>query len=551
MSLRIRLILSIAAVVMLTTVALSVLHLDTLANSLSKDALDRANLAGQQVKSFVDNFINQASAQYETPADREGLIMLWNDLIANDPQLSVHLLEIMAPTPSILEINVAGQTGQVLASSNPSRIAGPLPKAKMLSEWRDSPLYRRMLDLFAYRPDYQVVVPLGQVTAPTGGTNQSVAVNHTIFTIQVVTSSVLLRAALLPDVAWLAGVSGSAVFASLALTVLAMNWVLRPLKRIERTIDRIVQGSFGRPEDTGKGDTAGMAKEFAAVEGKLNILGQQFRGAQEEASEKQHSLDQLLERMASQLDVASRLAAISRISGGVAHEIKNPLNAISLRLDLLRERLGAPEEELAPEIDILSKEVRRLDRVVKTFLDFTRPVEVKFEEVDLAALTREVTDLMTPQARLARINLGFEAAGDGPAFIRGDADMLKQAVLNLVTNALDAMSNAGLGKESNPADDGVAAPAPDAPAGSELHLRVSNSGGIVRLEVADNGPGIPQDLRDKVFQLYFTTKQRGSGIGLAMTYRAVQLHNGTIDFTSEDARGTTFRLQFPALVGHA
>jgi signal transduction histidine kinase len=515
---------------------------------------------------------------------------LWNQLVSTDPQLSARLLEIMAPAPSILEINVAGQTGQVLASSNPSRISGPLPKVAMFSDWRDSPLRRRMLDLLVYRPDYQVVVPLGQVSAPMGGgdlfspdhagadrvgTDRGIAADHTIFIIQVVTSSVLLRAALLPDVEWLAAVSGGAVLASLLLTAFAASWVLQPLKRIERTIDRIVQGNFGRPEDTGIGDTSGMAKEFAAVESKLNVLGREFRGAREEASEKQHSLDQLLERMASQFDVASRLAAISRISGGVAHEIKNPLNAISLRLDLLRERLGAPPEELAPEIDILSKEVRRLDRVVKTFLDFTRPVEVKFEQVDLAALAREVADLMRPQARLARITLEFESADDFPALIRGDADMLKQAILNLVTNALDAMSSALSNTMSNAAhrmaDDTAMADAPsdasdvlpgvvtgvvtgvvaDLVPGGELRLRVAHSGDAVRLEVADNGPGIPQDLRNKVFQLYFTTKQRGSGIGLAMTYRAVQLHNGTIDFTSEDGRGTTFCLQFPALVGHA
>jgi signal transduction histidine kinase len=406
-----------------------------------------------------------------------------------------------------------------------------------------------MLDLFVYRPNYQVLVPLGQVTGPAGGPDSPIAANHTIFTIQVVTSSVLLREALLPDVEWLAGVSGGAVLASLLLTAFATNWVLQPLKRIERTIDRIVQGSSGRADDAGAGDTGGMAKEFAAVESKLNVLGQQFRGARQEASEKQHSLDQLLERMASQLDVATRLAAISRISGGVAHEIKNPLNAISLRLDLLRERLGAPQEELAPEIDILSKEVRRLDRVVKTFLDFTRPVEVRFEVVDLAALAREVADLMTPQARLARIALDFEAVGNVAAYMRGDADMLKQAILNLVTNALDAMSNRPAPVTVGADDDTAKATAEQI--SGELRVRVTNLSDVVRLEVADNGPGIPQDLRDKVFQLYFTTKQRGSGIGLAMTYRAVQLHNGTIEFTSEDGCGTTFCLQFPALVGHA
>jgi signal transduction histidine kinase len=311
--------------------------------------------------------------------------------------------------------------------------------------------------------------------------------------------------------------------ASLLVTGVATNWLLRPVRRLEQMIDRIAQGKFGRPEQPG-----GVAKEFAAVESKLNLLGEQFRGARQEASDMQHNFDQLLERMESHLDVASRLTAISRITGSVAHEIKNPLNAIALHLDLLRERIGGPGEELTAEIDVLSKEVRRLDRVVKTFLDFSRPVEVRLEEVDLAALAHEVSDLMIPQARLAKIELSFESPDKTQAVMRGDPDMLKQAILNLVTNALDAMKEGG-----------------------HLRVGVSRAGELVTLDVADDGPGIPPDLRNKVFQLYFTTKPKGSGIGLAMTYRAVQLHNGTIDFTSEDGRGTTFRLQFPALVGHA
>ncbi len=521
MSLRIRLILSITLVVLLTALALSIVQLDALANYLSKDALDRANLAGQQVKAFVSGLVNQNSAQFETPATREELIEKWNDLLTSDPLMSVRLLEIMAPSPEILEINVAGQTGEILASSNPSRISQSLPKLELLSAWRNGTPQHRMKDLFSSRPDYQVLVPLGEIATP------QASGDRTIFTIQVVTSSVLLRAALLPDVVRLAAISGGAVLAALLLTAFATNWMLGPVKRIERTIDKIAQGTFGQPGETGRGPTPALAKEFAAVESKLNILGEKFRGAREEASEKQHSLDHLLEQMASQFDVAQRLAAISKISGSVAHEIKNPLNAISLRLDLLRERLGAPPEELKPEIDILSNEVRRLDRVVKTFLDFTRPVEVQFEDLDLAELAREVAELMTPQAKLASIAMEFEGP-DHPARIRGDADMLKQAILNIVTNALDAMTAA---KQE----------------AGELRLSVANSNELVRLEIADNGPGIPEHLRNKVFQLYFTTKQRGSGIGLAMTYRAVQLHNGTIDFTSEDRRGTTFCLQFPAL----
>src|SRR5581483_6828419 len=108
-----------------------------------------------------------------------------------------------------------------------------------------------------------------------------------------------------------------------------------PLKRIDATIDRIVQGNYGAessPHDA--------PKEFAVLESKLNLLGQKYQGARENATELRHDVDLLLERMASQLDVASRLAAISRLTGGVAHEMKNPLNAIALRLDFLRAKLG-------------------------------------------------------------------------------------------------------------------------------------------------------------------------------------------------------------------
>src|SRR5580704_14991997 len=136
-SLRMRLIFSIVAVVMLAAVAISVLDLNTLADSLSKGAFDRATLAGQQVKSFVDGFINENSGRYETPSNRQELIELWNHIITSEPQVSTRLLEIMAPSPAIVEINVAGGTGEILASSNPLRIGEPLPRKEMFSAWRD------------------------------------------------------------------------------------------------------------------------------------------------------------------------------------------------------------------------------------------------------------------------------------------------------------------------------------------------------------------------------------------------------------------------------
>lgn len=530
MSLRLRFILLIVAVITVLILVLSSLYLNSLVDFLSAGALERGEMASQQVNAFITDHINRRTLEFPkpapakpatatpTPADAavnsmESTKALWREIVATDPDIAATLVRTVALSPALVEVNVAGEEGLVLASSDPTRVGQPVKPLENLAAWRNRSLYQRLSDVIVRKADYQVVVPVG------------VTGEQPIFKIQVATSSVLLRDALLPQVKTLGLVGMAALLASLLLTGLATSRTLRPLRRIEQTIDRIAQGQFGG-DDPARVPAADEPSEFAAVESKLNLLGQQYSGAREAATTLRHDLDDMVERMASQLDVASRFAAISRISGGVAHEIKNPLNAISLHLDLLRARAEGSDPELIPEIDILSKEVRRLDRVVKTFLDFSRPVEVRFAEVDLGALAVEVAHLMTPQARLAGIEVEYHAPGQ-PAMIRGDEDMLKQAALNLVTNAIEAMKNGG-----------------------HLKISVARVDNGVTLEVADDGPGIPAAQRDKVFQLYFTTKEKGSGIGLAMAYRAVQLHNGTVDFASEIGRGTTFRLTFPALVGH-
>jgi signal transduction histidine kinase len=514
MSLRVRLVLLILVVVALLAVALSAVELETLVNLLTSDAIQYSGLTSQQVSALLLDHIQLYSESNPTPGSVEETKALWNQIVSDDVQLRMLLVKMMASSSSLLEINVAGENGVILASSNDSMIQTPIQRHQSFEKWGDTPWYQRTLDLLQSRPDWEVTVGLG-----TGEPGKSV------FTIQVVTSSVFLREALRQKIVRLVIVSGSAIGLSLLLTMLATTRALRPVKRIEDSIDRIAQGRVGGEEPRASSDER-TAKEFRAVESKLNLLGQQYRGAREDATELRHNVDQLLERMASQLDVATRLAAISRLTGGVAHEIKNPLNAIGLRLELLKARLGEPDHELSGEIDVLSKEVLRLDRVVKTFLDFSRPLDVHLQDIDLVLLAREVTEFVTPQAKLAHIDVEF-LAPSGPALIRGDSDLLKQAVLNLVSNAIDAM-----------------------PHGGRLQVRVDNTGDKLTLEVSDTGSGIPPELRDKVFQLYFTTKTGGSGIGLAMTYRAVQLHNGTISFKSEAGSGTTFRLEFPANVRH-
>ena len=225
-----------------------------------------------------------------------------------------------------------------------------------------------------------------------------------------------------------------------------------------------------------------------------------------------------------ELQTADRLAAISRVSGGVAHEVKNPLNAILLHVEVARAKLSRGDTEIGQQMEIISREILRLDRVVKTFLDFTRPVELKLGNVTLGELLQEIVELARPQADARQIRILVDERADG-AEIRVDRDLLKQAVFNVVVNAIEAM-----------------------PQGGELRFESSAGEDLVEIRVSDTGPGIPPELREKIFRLYFTTKQQGSGIGLAMTFRIVQLHDGTIDFTSEPGKGTTFSIRLPLAV---
>ncbi len=222
-----------------------------------------------------------------------------------------------------------------------------------------------------------------------------------------------------------------------------------------------------------------------------------------------------------QIDVTAKLAALGRLTSGVAHEVKNPLNAMVLQLELLKSKLEDQGEHVKPQLEILSAEIRRLDRVVRTFLDFTRPLELHPAETDMTSLIREVFTLAEPQARQNNVHLRLELDGALPP-LHVDRDLFKQALLNLVLNGCQAM-----------------------PSGGELKIIAHALPHRVELEISDQGAGIPVEARQKIFSLYFTTKPGGSGVGLAMAYRIIQLHNGTIDFSSEVDRGTTFRITLP------
>jgi len=236
--------------------------------------------------------------------------------------------------------------------------------------------------------------------------------------------------------------------------------------------------------------------------------------------------EQELER---EIEVSRRLAAIGRLTAGVGHEVKNPINAMVVHLELLRGKLAQPSSSDAAlkHVEILSSEMQRLDRVVQALADFSRPIDLHLHDHDLGDLVRSVLDLAFGELEQNNVQIQFTATAPRLP-VRVDADLIRQAILNIFLNAVQAM-----------------------PDGGEMRLSLYVDQQSAVLSIQDEGDGIPMEARPRIFDLYFTTKARGSGIGLAMTYRIVQLHGGALEFTSrtiyESASnpGTEFRLCLP------
>ncbi len=238
----------------------------------------------------------------------------------------------------------------------------------------------------------------------------------------------------------------------------------------------------------------------------------------------------------STLQYSRKLAALSRLSAGVAHEIKNPLNAISIHLELLKQQLPGPPgmpdgEPETPPIDrkaanehvaIIGAALRRLDEVLQSYLKFTRPEDLKLQPVLLSFVLNDLLPIVQAEAQRSRVEVRVECPPSLPAVL-GDPGMLQQAFLNLALNACQAMPDGG-------------------------RLRIAGravKGRQVEIIVEDTGAGIAPEHLDKVFNLYFTTRATGTGMGLSLVYRTIQLHDGEIEVDSSPGTGTVFRILLP------
>jgi len=232
-------------------------------------------------------------------------------------------------------------------------------------------------------------------------------------------------------------------------------------------------------------------------------------------------------RIEDEIELSRRISASGRVTRGVAHEVKNPINAIVLHLQLLRNKMQQSDPDTGRHVDIIDSEIHRLDRVVQILVDFTRPRELHMEDADLRLVLDEVVLLASPDAAQHGVKVVRQLPDDAIP-VKVDVDLIKQAVLNVVLNGVQAMPNGGA-----------------------LTIRTHIEDDAVVTEVSDEGTGIPAAVQDKVFELYFTTKKSGTGIGLAQTYQIMQWHYGAVDFESREGKGTTFRLRLPSSETHS
>jgi signal transduction histidine kinase len=233
-----------------------------------------------------------------------------------------------------------------------------------------------------------------------------------------------------------------------------------------------------------------------------------------------HDLESV-EAIESELELSRRMAAIGRLTSGVGHEVKNPINAIVVHLELLKNKLGDGNTQAARHLEVIDAEIHRLDRVVQTLVDFSRPVELQLKEQDLRQPIGDVLVLSRDELSTRNVTLDGSLPSN-PVIANVDADLLKQAVINVIQNGAQAM-----------------------PEGGRLRVVLEEDKKNAVLRIADEGTGISEEIRDKIFDLYFTTKSEGSGIGLAMTYRILQLHHGSVEVQSNVSRGTEFVLRIP------
>jgi signal transduction histidine kinase len=287
---------------------------------------------------------------------------------------------------------------------------------------------------------------------------------------------------------------------ALALTLAITFWsqrVLSPLTRLSERVAAVARGDLSARSERHADDELGhVATEFERMVAALSERDDQLRRTE-------------------------RLVAMGRLAAHVTHEVRNPLNSIRLNAEMLQEDVAESSPDARRMLEAVVREVDHLTEITDQYLRLVRLPEPKLERVDLAAMVREVAEFLTPEMR--RANVSFELALAPVPPLPSDEGQLRQALFNLCRNAREAM-----------------------PDGGKIQISLDNGAtGFARLSVTDQGAGVPADQREKIFDLFYTTKQHGTGLGLALTQQIIVAHRGRIACHAAPDRGTRFEIELP------
>jgi len=298
----------------------------------------------------------------------------------------------------------------------------------------------------------------------------------------------------------LAAVVGAVVMAIAATAV-------RPLGRLTESVRKLAAGEAAPRVVLKRRDEVGL-------------LAEEFNRLLQALSDR----DERLERQRADLLRAERLAAVGRIAAQVAHEIRNPLSSVALNVELLAEESTTGNPDTRRLVTSIGKEVDRLTEITEEYLRFARLPKPELAPMPLGTLLADLLGFLGPTLEERTVTLERRIAGDLPDLL-ADEEQLRRAFLNLLRNSIDAM-----------------------PEGGRLRIeasRIETNPGVVEVRITDTGAGIPAEVLDRVFDPFFSTKERGTGLGLALTQQIVLEHAGRIDVESHLGEGTTFVLQLP------
>ncbi len=470
-------VLGVTTIVLLIVVGLSTLHIGTLVRVLLEQGAARAELVATSI-------YHQAR---EVPFGHD---TAYQDIRASATVRSA--LESAMYSPEVLYAAIVDRTRTIVASSDPSQIGETLPPGEDLPALVAASGFEQVRAVYTSGRTFEWRQPLALGDEPFGE-------------IAIGLSPILIREQLYQSLVPAGVAVGLAVLIAIFVATLLSQIVLRPIHVIASGLTRLGRGEIGTPLDL-------RDEEFRDLGDVFDQVSAQLRDAVGDGPKR-----------AQLADLSRRVASLGRLTAGVAHEVKNPLNAMTIHLELLKQKLASPDPGSAGRhAEVIGAEIRRLDDVVQGFLKFVRPEDVTLAPVKTRPLVTSVLDAIGPEAEKAGV-VCEQACTDADLAIEADEPLLRQALLNLAQNAVQAM-----------------------PRGGRLRIAcAAGKDGRIEVRVQDTGTGIAPENLAKIFDLYFTTKKRGSGIGLSLVFRTIQLHNGDIDVESTVGTGTTFVIRLP------